>query len=86
MRDRDYTFDVSDGGNLLAAALKNKVPVDHICRVGLCGTCQVRVIWGADSLSQPSDAERLLLDEAPLSEGVRLACQVRVFDDVGIEQ
>ncbi len=86
VRDKEYAFDVPLGGNLLSAALRNKVPVDHLCRVGLCGICQVRVAWGDDSLSEPSDAETLLLDEMPLSEGVRLACQAKVLDDLGIEQ
>ena len=63
------------------------MPVDHICRVGLCGACQVLVLEGADGLSRPTREEALLLDTVPLAEGVRLACQVRVAEgETGVSE
>lgn len=86
IKGKEYRFDAPPGTNLLGAALQKKVPLDHICRVGLCGACQIHVEVGADSLSEPTEAECLLLDREPLAQGVRLACQVRVSDDVRIRQ
>lgn len=81
---KEYDFEAVIGSNLLGSALKSKVPIDNICRVGLCGACQVCVLEGASNLSKPSEAEWLLLDRAPLEEDVRLACQARVEGDVFI--
>ena len=54
------------------------------CRgVGACGLCRVRVIGRADEA--PMQNESLHLAPALLSEGVRLACQVRPRHDLRIE-
>lgn len=83
-RGKEKTFDCPADGNLLTVALKNKVRIDHICRVGLCGTCQVIVVDGRESLSPPTDREHLLLDAQPLNDGVRLACQAKVQGPVKV--
>jgi len=78
IREKEYEFEGALGSNLLGAALANKVPVDRICRVGLCGACQIRVLVGQGNLSAPTDEELLLLDRTPIEEGVRLACQAKI--------
>lgn len=86
VKDREYEFAVPDGGNLLTAALRHKAPLDHICRVGVCGACQVIVHGSGEAASPATDEEMQLLDVRPLQEGVRLACQVRVYDDMVVRQ
>lgn len=49
---------------------------------GTCGKCRFTVIEG--SVSEPTDAERKVLDESDLAQGVRLACQTRVLGDAVI--
>lgn len=80
--DKEHHFEVRQGTNLLGAALKAKVRVDHICRIGLCGTCQVLVLKGGAEQSPPTERELFLLDEEPLNRGVRLACQLSVQGDL----
>ena len=77
-----YEFEARIGANLLGSALVHKAPIDHICRTGLCGACQVLVVSGAQNLSAPTDQERLLLDDVPLEQGVRLACQAKVMGEL----
>ena len=49
---------------------------------GTCGKCQVRVAEGA---CQAGEACVSVLGEERVAEGMRLACQARVFDDCVIE-
>lgn len=78
IRGKEVTFGVEPGESLLSAALRSKKKMDHSCKVGLCGMCQVKVVEGIENLSEPTEAERQLLDEVPLSDAVRLACQTQV--------
>lgn len=48
--------------------------------VGLCGTCSVEVVEGAENASPPSRMERCNY-RRPLRTGRRLACQTRVYGD-----
>ena len=52
--------------------------------LGLCGSCWVIVVDGAENLSPPSKMEELNW-RRPLSHGWRLACQARVYGDVVIK-
>jgi len=54
------------------------------CRgVGACGLCRVRIKAGA--VGEPTQNERIHLDAAELSKGIRLACQIMPEDDLVIE-
>ncbi|MDD1702731.1 MAG: ASKHA domain-containing protein, partial [Methanoregula sp.] len=46
---------------------------------GACGKCRVQIVKKYGSISLPSDKERKLLSGAELTQGYRLACQVRVL-------
>lgn len=78
IRGKEATFSVEPGESLLSAVLRSRKKMDHVCKVGLCGMCQVKVVEGVENLSEPTEAERQLLDEVPLSDAVRLACQAQV--------
>ncbi len=49
---------------------------------GACGLCQVRIESGTAGHSTPN--ERLQLDDTKLAEGIRLACQVILTEDLTI--
>jgi ferredoxin len=57
------------------------------CRMGICGTCVVRVHVLRGALPSPSDAERELLElVAPGEDRARLACQLTAIADLLIER
>jgi len=70
---------VSPGQTLLEAAEAGGVPIDSICRSGVCGTCRTRVIGGE------VDCASTLLDDAERRDGYVLACVSHVHSDCVIE-
>ena len=57
------------------------VEIDSECGGrGTCGRDVIRVDQGAESLTEPTDVERRLLEQGGLDPGQRLACQARVAD------
>lgn len=73
------------GDWLAATAARAGVAIVFDCDgQGVCSTCRVRVVDGADRISRVTAAERLQLDRA-VSEGWRLACLVKVYGDVTLE-
>jgi ferredoxin len=78
-------FDLLDGGNLMAAALRARLPVARSCRgVAVCAACRVRVLDGAAHLDAPGPAETQLAAREPLRPNERYACQARVRGPVTI--
>jgi len=80
-------IDVSLGGTLLGAALKNDIRLMHVCGARtLCATCRVVVESGADNLTPMRPAERFSLRwHLSISPRTRLACQARVRGPVEVE-
>jgi 2Fe-2S ferredoxin len=64
-------------GSILEIALAEGIPLEHACGgVCACATCHVVVKQGAQNLSEPSEEELDLVDQAPAcSLDSRLACQ-----------
>jgi ferredoxin len=75
------------GGTLLAAALKSRTRLMHLCGARtLCATCRVKVTAGAENLAPMSTLERLSLRyHLSFSSRTRLACQARVVGPVAVE-
>jgi 2Fe-2S ferredoxin len=72
-------FRIRDGGSLLAAALRARLPVARSCRgEGVCAACRVRVLAGAAALDPPATRERELAARHPLASDERYACLARV--------
>lgn len=69
------------GTSILEAALANGVELDHACGgVCACSTCHVKVLAGAEVLSEMSDDEADQLDEArDVGLDSRLGCQARIL-------
>ena len=72
---------VAPGTTLLQAALDLGVNISHICGGnGICSTCRVEVVAGAENLS-PINPQEVAYD---LGTCGRLGCQARVTGNVGV--
>lgn len=72
-------IEVKEGQWLLDAALEAGVPLLYNCRVGACGTCQVRLLSG--EVDMTSD---VVLSEEEIAEGYILSCRSTLKSDVEI--
>jgi adenylate cyclase len=73
------------GFSVLEASRSAGVPHASICGGrGRCSTCRVRVVAGLDYVAAPSAAEHAVLQRIRAEQGVRLACQLRPFGNVGV--
>lgn len=73
---------VASGSLITEAMLDAGVFIPQDCGGnGTCGSCQVSV---DGKVSEPSDAEKNLLDPDQLEEGWRLACQTEVLGDLTV--
>jgi ferredoxin len=78
-------FRVREGGSLLRAALRARLPVARSCRgEAVCAACRVSIVEGGEQLEPPTAAEAALLVRHPLPPGERYACQARVRGPVTI--
>ena len=84
LQDRTATAEV--GEKLLQVLDRENVNVKKICGGrGLCATCHVYVLAGADAISDPTDREKMTLSILTgAQENSRLACQCKVEKD-GLE-
>ena len=77
-------FLCSEGMLLLDAARQAGVQIVSLCGgQGMFGCCRVRVVEG--KVPDPTPQEQALLSPEELSDGYRLACQLRVIDDLRID-
>jgi Na+-transporting NADH:ubiquinone oxidoreductase subunit F len=75
---------VKPGGPLFGTLMEKKVFLPSACGgKGSCGLCRVKVISGA--ATRPLPRELNWLTPAQLEEGYRLACQLRVMNDLDLE-
>lgn len=80
-KDEDKTVEAVEGDNLLAIAKANDIELDHACGgVCACSTCHVKVLEGAELLSQSDEDEEDQLDDArDVSLESRLGCQAKIL-------
>ena len=70
---------VDEGVSILDAALGSGVSIYHTCGGNAsCSTCRVRILKGAENLSEISEAEAQVLDSFDLKPPFRLGCQAIV--------
>ena len=80
------SFRVVPGPTLLEFSRMLGVPHAAVCGGrARCSTCRVQVIDGAETLGEPRDAERSVLERISAQENTRLACQVRPSTDISIQ-
>jgi ferredoxin len=65
---------IQDGEGIAECCEEAGVP--FACTEGVCGTCVIEVVEGAENLSEPTQEERDFLGEDTCGE--RLACQCRI--------
>lgn len=72
------------GDTLSEIASRAAVTISADCAgQGTCGKCKVKIISGDAGL--PDDTERNLLTKEELDDGIRLACRVKVQNDMTIQ-
>lgn len=75
---RAATLDARAGLTLLELAQDNSIPHASVCRGrGRCGTCRVRILSGAETLTPPTELEARVLAHWNARADERLACQVK---------
>lgn len=90
LRQRDLPVEVAYDGadqakgrrglSILEISRANDIAHAHVCSGrGRCGTCRVKVLAGASSLSKLNDLEDSTLARVGAGAGVRLACQALVL-------
>lgn len=73
---------VKAGCNLLSALLENSIYIPSGCGgKGTCGLCRITV---TENNSGALPLECSFINSQDLKKGVRLACQVKLLDDVGV--
>lgn len=80
--------EVAQDSNLVVMAGIRKFPypwLSYGCGMGKCAKCKSRIIAGADQLAEPNWKEKKMLGDE-LAQGYRLACQLRIFDDLELSQ
>ena len=73
------------GDKLLDIAEASQVPIEHGCRMGMCGSDPVRILEGEENLSAMRSAERRTLERLGLGAGCRMACVSRVQGPVVVD-
>jgi len=82
---QEYNVEIPKGENLLDGVNDKGVAVKWDCKNGVCDTCQIRVLKGAENLSPVNDAEREMLGDK-VNQGYRLCCQVTAYGPCEIQQ
>jgi len=81
--DPDKAITTPAGGSLLATLAANQIFIPSACGgKGTCGVCTVKVLKGGGAMLP---TERNHINRGEAREGVRLACQVKVKQDIEIE-
>lgn len=69
----DDEVEIPDGTQIAEVCENAGVPFS--CNTGICGTCQIEILEGADNLSELNDEE----DELGMDRNNRLSCQCRIL-------
>lgn len=81
--DEAKDFMVKGGCNLLSALTANNIKITSSCGgKGSCGYCKVRVLSGGGSILS---TEEIFMSREEKLFGMRLACQVKVKEDLAIQ-
>ena len=76
-------FVVAGGGNLLTALVDNGEEISSSCGgKGTCGYCKCRVTSGGGQLLP---TEEIFMSRKEREQDMRLACQVKIKEDIDIE-
>lgn len=79
LQKRKRAVEAAEGQTILEAAEKANEPVESMCRVGVCGTCRMRLVAGQ------VDGDFDAIDAADQAAGFILACVARVRTDCVVD-
>lgn len=80
--DKESSFTVEGGDNLLTCLGAENIDVSSSCGgKGSCGYCKVKLISGGGELLP---TEEIYMSRKEINEGMHLACQVKVKNDIDI--
>ncbi len=71
---------IAPGETILDLAERLGVEIDYSCRVGICGTCKVRLLSGQVTMEVEDS-----LEPQEKAQGIILACQAKPTGDVEVE-
>jgi uncharacterized 2Fe-2S/4Fe-4S cluster protein (DUF4445 family) len=78
----DLWLNIRKGKTIWEVVQKTDVKLEGDCGgLGKCGKCRVKVL---STIGPPSQAEKALLDEDELKQGIRLSCRTKVNHDLVI--
>mgnify|MGYP000545485032 CR=1 FL=1 len=84
IQNLDQTIKVAEGETLGQALSRSEIPLRFDCgQKGVCGKCRVKILSG--EVSPPNRQERYVLDFLGLAPSIRLACLVKVRDNLKVE-
>ena len=66
-------YDIPDGNQIAEACEKAGIPFS--CNSGVCGTCQIEIVEGADNLNDLNREE----NELAMDRNHRLGCQCKLL-------
>lgn len=66
---------------LIKVCYDEDTPVNFGCRIGMCGTCIIKITEGIENVSEKNEDEEFFSNES----NERLACQCLIKGDVEIE-
>lgn len=75
LADGEWKVAFKKGKTILEIALANKIPLDHSCEAGTCGSCRV-FIDEPHALAKRGSVEAGTARERRFASNERLACQV----------
>ena len=79
-----HVFEVKSGANLYHLLRENELIEKKLCDgSGQCGKCKVKVT--GQSVNKPTKKERLVLAEASIDAGMRLACQYGIKSNITVD-
>ena len=79
----EKSFKAKKGVKLLPALAENNIYLPAACgSKGNCGRCRLKVISGG---GYPTALEKIALSEKELEEGLRLACQVKLRENINLD-
>ncbi len=81
----DLLVEAPAGTSLVDVVEASGADVTFGCKGGACGTCRVRIVEGASHCSEPSPEERDFLRALGTGPEERLACQITLQGDIGLE-
>lgn len=79
-----HAYEVKSGANLYQLLRENELIEKKLCDgSGQCGKCKVKV--SGQSVNKPTKKEKLVLAEASIDSGMRLACQYAVKSNITVD-